>query len=155
MDSSQTIKIRRVEGVQCTVHVQWRLAGVEGASEVPEEDSGKLCNVVFSGPAQEGLAGEGQVATGVDSQGGGAGGVVLLQGVVTQQAVLVPADGLLRAGREGGESQAQPHHHIILLLIRHQFSLVHISAPTTTTTTASVNAFSGAGKWKNSVCLFV
>ena len=60
--------------VQCTVHVQWRLAGVEAASEVPEEDCGELAGVVLSGPAQEGLAGEGQVATGVDSQGGGAGG---------------------------------------------------------------------------------
>ena len=114
LDSPQTIKIRRVEGIQGgsvhrTLHVQCRLAGVEAASEVPEEDRGELGDVVLSGPAEEGLAGEGQVGTGVDSQGGGAGGVVLLQGVVTQQTVLVPADGLLRAGREGSESQAQTH----------------------------------------------
>ena len=56
-----------------------------------------------------GLAGEGEVGAGVLGEGGGAGGVVLLQRIITQLAVLVPADRLLRARREGGQGETQTY----------------------------------------------
>ena len=84
-------------------------ASPQAPGEVPEQHgvclAGEVC---LARPAQEGAAGQRQVAAAVGGEGGGAGGVALLQRVVAQRAVLVPAHRLLAARSQGGQRQTQP-----------------------------------------------
>ena len=95
--------------------------------EVPEEEGGVLAGVVVLGPAEVGLTGEREVGAGVDCQGWRTGGVVLLQRIVTQLTVLVPAHGLLGAGGEGGEGEPETNelHVAGKVVITDQAERVH------------------------------
>lgn len=87
-------------------------ASPQTSGEVPEQHGVGLAGEVgLARPAEEGAAGQRQVAAAVRGEGGGAGGVALLQRVVAQRAVLVPAHRLLAARSQGGQRQTQPCKH--------------------------------------------
>ena len=91
--------------------------------EVPDEDGvGLVGEVWMFRPAEIWLAGEGEMRAGVYGEIRRTGGVLLLQGVVTQPTVRVPAGWLLRAGCQGVESEAEPDelHRVLGVLVGQQ-----------------------------------
>ena len=84
------------------------LARAQASLEVPEEHrSGLRGDVLVLGPAEEGSTGQREAGAGVDTEGPGALGVLLPQGVITQVTVIIPARGLLATRSQGGQGQPQ------------------------------------------------
>ena len=93
---------------QVTSLLSPRLARAQASLEVPEEHcSGLRGDVLVLGPAEEGSAGQREAGAGVDTEGPGALGVLLPQGVITQVTVIIPARGLLATRSQGGQGQPQ------------------------------------------------